>query len=78
MKIAIAEILKRTGWSGYRLSEETGLSNQLVSHWARNGTSGIRFDHLVTLKEVLCLSWDEVGALIEKEAKRNQKLTSVE
>jgi transcriptional regulator with XRE-family HTH domain len=69
MKIAVNEILKKKGFTAYRLSKETGLSMQLVSQWVRKGTSGVRFDHLVILKEVLDLSWDELGQLIEKEAK---------
>ena len=62
----LKSILKAKGWTAYRLGIETGISNQVISHWSRKGAASIKLSHLVALKKALG-SWKALGELIEQE-----------
>ena len=66
VKQVLKSILKAKSWTGYRLGIETGISNQVISHWSRKGASSIKLTHLVALKEALG-SWKALGEMIERE-----------
>ena len=66
VKDILKSILKAKGWTAYRLGIETGISNQVISHWSRKGAASIKLSHLVALKKALG-SWKALGELIEQE-----------
>jgi len=66
VKDILKSILKTKSWTAYRLGQETGISNQVISHWSRKGAGSIKLTHLVALKKALG-SWKALGELIEQE-----------
>lgn len=66
VKDILKSILKAKSWTAYRLGQETGISNQVISHWSRKGAASIKLTHLVALKKALG-SWKALGELIEQE-----------
>ena len=72
MKQTIREILKSKGWSAYRLSVATGISQQVLSNWVRKGAKQIGVKQLVLLKRGTGLSWSKLGELIENELDREE------
>jgi DNA-binding Xre family transcriptional regulator len=67
MKRTLAEILRLKGWTNYRLSLETGISQQVLSNWARKGAKHVGLRQLVQLKRGSGLSWSKIGELLEGE-----------
>lgn len=66
VKEILKSILSAKGWSAYRLGQETGISNQVLSHWSRKGAASIKLTHLIALKRALG-SWKTLGEIIERE-----------
>lgn len=72
MKLILKKILEITGWSAYRLSENTGISKQVISNWKQRGSRTVNVKHLVAIKRATGLSWSKLGELIEKESELDE------
>jgi transcriptional regulator with XRE-family HTH domain len=54
-KCILAKILKQKNWSQMKLSQETGISQSVISRYCRDANS-YKIDYLFAIKEALGLS----------------------
>lgn len=57
------------GLSGNAMAKRLGITHQRYYYMEENATT-IRWDHLVKLKQISELGWEEFGTMIELEGKR--------
>lgn len=67
MKEILDTVLKRQGWSRYRLAKELGLSTQALDHIYLNDAKGVRVPVLIKLQEVSGFSVDAFWKLLKRE-----------
>jgi hypothetical protein len=68
MKKILAAVLKRLGGcSKYRLSQLTGISEQVMFHWEHKDSKMVRLAHLAKLRKASGLTWEQIGKLIDSD-----------
>lgn len=68
MKNILLAILKRLEITRYRLSQSTGISEQVLRSWIVRDATTVKLSHLSKLRKYSGLTWNQLGELIDKES----------
>lgn len=60
-------VLKKNGWTRYRLAKELGLSTQAMDHLYLKNAKGVRVSVLIRLQEVSGYSVEKFWKLLREE-----------
>jgi predicted transcriptional regulator len=67
MKKLLDAVLKKQGWTRYRLAKELGLSTQAMDHLYLKNARGVRIVVLIRLQEVSGYSVEKFWSLLKAE-----------
>lgn len=67
MKKILDTVLKKHGWTRYRLAKELGLSTQAMDHLYLKNARGVRIAVLIRLQEVSGYSVEKFWKLLKEE-----------
>lgn len=70
----LKKLRERKGVSQYKMAQLLGMIQQTYIYY-ESEAKGMKFKTLSRLREVLGLSWDELGKMIDDEAKESDKKT---
>lgn len=69
----LIDLRESRGWTKSEVAHKLGILPQTYDYYETRGI-GLRFDILTAIKRLYRLSWQEIGKLLEKEAKRLGRL----
>ena len=67
VKKILDTVLKRTGWTRYRLAKEIGVTTQAMDHMIKTNSRGVRVKVLIKLQEASGLSVEKFWKLLRDE-----------
>ena len=67
VKKVLDSVLRKTGWSRYRLAKEIGISTQAMDHMLKSDSKGVRLKVLIKLQEVSGISVETFWKLLRNE-----------
>jgi DNA-binding Xre family transcriptional regulator len=67
MKKILDTVLKKQGWSRYRLAKELGLSTQAMDHLYLKNAKGVRVSVLIKLQEISGYTVEKFWRLLKDE-----------
>lgn len=67
VKKILDTVLKKTGWTRYRLAKEIGITTQAMDHMLKSDSKGVRLKVLIRLQEVSGIPVEKFWKLLKDE-----------